>query len=478
MSLTLNAALGYLSLGWSVLPIRPDKKIPYIKWKQYQETRPTETEIKTWFKKWPTANIGITTGRLSNLIALDFDSAEAVEAFKSITGELPATITQTTGRGIQLLFKYPTQIARLKNQTAIIKDMDLRAEGGLIVLPPSTHHTGTQYKWQNINPIEDGTDDLLDLSPDIIEFLQNGAERLSDAHTREQYESLGVSVPKPTESSQTKWDGTKKKEPEWTAKALLGVKKGNRNVTGTSLAGYFFRIFEIAGETNVEQMVTANLTLWNQTNDPPLPEEQLLKIIKSIGERHATDKLSGLVKKKIFNIQKLVFADTKVKYKFLLEDQDKSITLKPEELLSPTKFRERMMPITDKVMKPIKLPVWFEMVEKVLSEAQEVKMPYDETQLVPIRMEIEKDLESADWKETTERPEEDLKGRAIIHRGYIYITIATLQNKLQFTPARTLSSSDLGHLLTILSFYPSRFFKNTRTRRASLEEFKQKLDTL
>ena len=42
-------ALNYLKAELSVLPARRKDKCPAIKWKEYQERIPTESEVVTWF---------------------------------------------------------------------------------------------------------------------------------------------------------------------------------------------------------------------------------------------------------------------------------------------------------------------------------------------------------------------------------------------------------------------------------------------
>ena len=55
--------------GFSVIPIRLDKK-PLIKWEKYQQTLPTEKEIEHWWRRWPGANRGIVTGKLSGIAVI------------------------------------------------------------------------------------------------------------------------------------------------------------------------------------------------------------------------------------------------------------------------------------------------------------------------------------------------------------------------------------------------------------------------
>ena len=54
-------------------------KTPIIPWTPYQTRLPTEQEVCEWFDQNPEANIGIVTGRISNLVVFDLDSEDAVD---------------------------------------------------------------------------------------------------------------------------------------------------------------------------------------------------------------------------------------------------------------------------------------------------------------------------------------------------------------------------------------------------------------
>ncbi len=84
----LSAALEYLKMGISVLPLcDPDHvyikdhrkdcdtpgKAPLVLWKQYQETLPSERDVRHWWSQWQTANIGATMGGVSRLVRVDIE---------------------------------------------------------------------------------------------------------------------------------------------------------------------------------------------------------------------------------------------------------------------------------------------------------------------------------------------------------------------------------------------------------------------
>jgi hypothetical protein len=68
-----NAALFYLSHGWSVVPVLSRSKQPLVRWQQYLNRLASYVEVHAWFRRWPDAGVGIITGKLSGLAILDVD---------------------------------------------------------------------------------------------------------------------------------------------------------------------------------------------------------------------------------------------------------------------------------------------------------------------------------------------------------------------------------------------------------------------
>ena len=104
MSDAYRAALTYLEKGLSVIPVSREKK-PLTKWVEFQSRYPTGEEIAAWFREWPDANVGIVTGKISNLTVIDCDSQEAIEFFRQrYHGETPRV---KTPKGMHYLFSVP-----------------------------------------------------------------------------------------------------------------------------------------------------------------------------------------------------------------------------------------------------------------------------------------------------------------------------------------------------------------------------------
>jgi len=137
----LNAALGYIKHGFYVFPLKPKSKAPLTP-NGFKDASNNREVIKAWWEKYPSANIGIATGEVSNLMVIDVDG-EYPDTFPCI----PKTATVKTKKGYHLYLKYPKG-QMIKSRTKIDgHDVDVRANGGYIVAPPSIHPDGGCYEF-------------------------------------------------------------------------------------------------------------------------------------------------------------------------------------------------------------------------------------------------------------------------------------------------------------------------------------------
>jgi hypothetical protein len=107
--------------------------------------------IRLWFEKWPDANLGIATGKRSNLLVLDVDGLSGAFALDEIESEfspLPETLIQRTGKpnGKHYLFSYPEGVSIPNSVGDIGSGLDIRSDGGYIVADPSIHKSGRRYE--------------------------------------------------------------------------------------------------------------------------------------------------------------------------------------------------------------------------------------------------------------------------------------------------------------------------------------------
>jgi putative DNA primase/helicase len=163
-----NAALKYAERGFPVFPLHyPSEKgcscekktecdrigkHPRIKgWNNAATTKPEK--IKKWWTETPDANIGIITGTRSSLLIVDVDiKSNTHEPLHKLKANYPAVDKTATvksgGGGFHFYFK--SDDPDLKNSVGMLaENVDIRANGGYIIAPPSLHRSGKRYEWSS-----------------------------------------------------------------------------------------------------------------------------------------------------------------------------------------------------------------------------------------------------------------------------------------------------------------------------------------
>lgn len=219
-----------------MFPVGKDKK-PLIKsWKPYQERFPTEEEVEHWWQQFPSANIGIITGKISGITVIDIDDPKSTPV-----STFPPTLTVRTGNGgFHLYYQYAPGFTISARAYAQFPGVDMRSDGGFVVAAPSI----TKYikdnkekggKYEVINNLEPAVFPI-NLFPEV--------------------------KPKKTLSDQ------------------IGAKKGNRNDSITSFIGTLLK-----SERNQKKWATQ---VWNavvhanKTYEPPLSDDELKRTFDSI----------------------------------------------------------------------------------------------------------------------------------------------------------------------------------------------------
>ena len=159
----IEAALAYAGLGLPVLPLhdldangtcscrqptctgKHRGKHPRLRrWQQQASTNPER--VSSWWECWPLANIGIATG--PDRIVLDIDGIEGQRTFAELErqhGPLPPTAQARTGSGGLHFHFHSAQ--PIKTRIRFLPGLDVLAEVGFVVAPPSTHYSGNCYVW-------------------------------------------------------------------------------------------------------------------------------------------------------------------------------------------------------------------------------------------------------------------------------------------------------------------------------------------
>ena len=161
----LAAALAYAEqLGWPVFPLHEAKhnggcscgdsecgnvgKHPRTR-DGFKSATTDVQQIRRWWDRWPTANIGIDCGR-ARIIVVDVDPRnggdDSLTDLEQRHGRLPHTVTQCTGGGGQhYIYRMPDDRDFKSGKLAL--GIDIKAIGGYILGAPSNHASGRRYQW-------------------------------------------------------------------------------------------------------------------------------------------------------------------------------------------------------------------------------------------------------------------------------------------------------------------------------------------
>lgn len=156
----LEAALLYANrYRLPVFPVRG--KVPFPGTKGFKDASLDSDVIRSWWKTWPDANVAIPTGAASRWLVMDFDGPAGLDSLRCLEAmarhraadlqqayrPLRETLIARTRRGVHLVYEYPVQGMRNTVEFAGLAGVDVRGEGGYIVVAPSLHPDGYRYRW-------------------------------------------------------------------------------------------------------------------------------------------------------------------------------------------------------------------------------------------------------------------------------------------------------------------------------------------
>ena len=139
------------SFGFAAFPCRLREKTPLTQHGCKDATKHI-AQLRAWWERWPSANIGIATGAVSGVVVLDADprhgSHQSLVGLMSKYGELPSTPTVLTGGGgVHFYFRAPDN-TEIHNSVGLLgAGLDIRGLGGYVIAPPSWHPSGEPYRW-------------------------------------------------------------------------------------------------------------------------------------------------------------------------------------------------------------------------------------------------------------------------------------------------------------------------------------------
>lgn len=243
-----QAAKRYQEEGYQSIPILPRSKSPGVKWKEYQLRNPTNEEYQAWFSNTD-YGIAILTGLCSRLVVVDIDASHGGWATAQELGLLPEHATVLTGSGGGHYY-YRGSYPGLRNSAGKWQGVDVRAEGGYVLAPP-THHprTGKPYVWHS-EPQSKLPDWLTETT------LVSPRKALNDDH------------------------GNTAGSLEGHHSLIPNCAVGGRNAAAARLAGRL-----VSKGIPFDRSLQV-LALWNEGNNPPLAMDELHAVLLSITATH------------------------------------------------------------------------------------------------------------------------------------------------------------------------------------------------
>lgn len=277
----LQSALKLVDKKISVIPVGKNK-IPLIPWKEFQSRYATHEEIKSWFEKYPDAQLGIVTGKISNLSVVDVE-------FGGDSSFLPqdTTVVSTGGCGYHFYYKY---CPGLQNKARVRELIDVRSEGGYVVAPGSESDKG---KYELIKE--------LPTIPFPIHLFS------------EKEKSAQQSIP----SQQVNYN----------IEDYLGYGEGQRNDQMTRFVGSVLATMHPAKWDEIAWPV---IQAANQKNNPPLSDNELLNTFNSIKSREissAPDKWSKKSEEQLKKEEEVLTDDSLELMKLVADEQSKELDI-------------------------------------------------------------------------------------------------------------------------------------------------------
>lgn len=133
----------------------------------YKAAKKGAADIEELFAPFPNCNIGIATGKVSGVWAMDIDPAhggsKTLRRLERKLGALPDTWeVLTSNGGRHLYFTIPPHLTMTRDSAAKLfgPGIDILWETSHAVAPPSVHHTGHVYEWKDKRRLNSPPGDL------------------------------------------------------------------------------------------------------------------------------------------------------------------------------------------------------------------------------------------------------------------------------------------------------------------------------
>lgn len=183
----VDDAIRYAEHGLAVFPLQPHGKQPTDGSRGFKDATTNVGQIRSWWSYAPDMNIGMATGAASGGVFVidvdqhgETDGGLELSVWQAEHGRFPETASSVTGSGgTHYFFKAPAGVS-VKSAAHVIPGVDVRGDGGYVVLPPSVHPNGNRYEW-DMEPWEDC--EIAEADATVLEFV-----RTDGAQERQRFE--------------------------------------------------------------------------------------------------------------------------------------------------------------------------------------------------------------------------------------------------------------------------------------------------
>jgi hypothetical protein len=269
----LKWALRYIALGWAVFRLytvddegrctcgdracpNPGKH-PFKGTRGFKDATTDEATVRSWCgADGPPFNLAIAT---SGMTVIDIDMGEGKEGAQTWTaliqehGEPVTLMARTGGGGMHMFFQYCVDLKTGNNRLG--KHVDVKSDGGYVVVAPSRHRSGGIYEWVNwgeklvpvppyLMPQKKKTRDRKRKDDSSLEdyTLEDVAAMLKviPADDRDLWRAVGIILGREFKRSDTAWDLYNAWSDTWG-----GTKGRNHDAT---MRQAFYEISQQAGE--------------------------------------------------------------------------------------------------------------------------------------------------------------------------------------------------------------------------------------
>lgn len=258
MSASLAAALKYAERGIPVLPVDVNKRpIGLLAPHGSTDASTNARALRNWWTLKPDALVAVATGKRSGLVVIDVDprhgGADGIEDATSRLGQLPPTVRVTTpSGGWHYWLRHPEGEEVRNSAGTLAPGVDVRGAGGFVVAPPSRCPKGA-WRWSSGTGLAEMPDEWAD------------AMRAKDTPNGRKPEPPGT----------------------WVSMVRNGAPEGGRNHALARLVGHMLA-------KDLDARLTLELAhLVNSRNKPPLPGDEVDRIVASIAGKEVRRRQNG-----------------------------------------------------------------------------------------------------------------------------------------------------------------------------------------